>query len=146
MIAAGEFAAVVNLNRQHARATGAGVESQSGIRRAAACDDEHDRPIDMTEDPFKGRFIGSAGPRAIAGMRVNPDATKLFWLSTLIDLRIEEVSDGFIVEFDMRPRAVLADELNIVDEQQVVRAGDAEAADFGFAQVTQEQQLRPRCR
>ena len=60
-----------------------------------------------------------------------------------VHLPVEEVGHGLVVEGHRGPGAYLPHKLDVLDVEQVVGRGDAEAADLGVAQVAQEEQLRP---
>jgi hypothetical protein len=69
-------------------------------------------------------------------MGVNPNPSERFQWSPGIHLPVEEIRDGFILEGHMRPRAGLPDQLNILNEQQIVRMGNSKSADFGVTVST----------
>ena len=79
-------------------------------------------------------------------MRVNPHATEARRWQALINLRIEEVGDGGIVEVNRHGGATLPNKLHVFDPQKIVGCRNPKAAHFGRAEVSQEQQLRPRGR
>ena len=70
---------------------------------------------------------------------MHPHTGELFRPPFGIDLLVEVVGDGLVIEGDMRPGADLLDESNILNQQQVVAGGNAEAADLGVTVITQEQ-------
>ena len=79
-------------------------------------------------------------------MCVNPDPSKLFGTQPAINLAVEELGDRIVLERDRDDGTVLAHEDEVFNEQQVIGGGDPEAADFGLAEITQEQELGPRRR
>ena len=60
-----------------------------------------------------------------------------------VDLAVEEVCHRMVVEEDRDATAPLEDQLDVLDVEQVVGRGDAEAAHLGVAQVAQVQKFRP---
>ena len=78
-----------------------------------------------------------------AGMRVDPDPRELLRPPARVDLLVKEVRHRLVVEFDVDRRADLFDQRDVFDQQQVAGGGQAEPADLGAAQVTQEQEFRP---
>jgi len=54
---------VVHRRRDEHLATRADVEAQAGIGTAVLAHDEHDRPLALSEDPFKRLFINRTGLR-----------------------------------------------------------------------------------
>ena len=76
-------------------------------------------------------------------MRVDPDSGELLGPATRIDLVIEIVRHGLVVELHMDPAASLADEPHVLDEQQVVARRNPESTDLRLTQVTQVQELGP---
>jgi hypothetical protein len=54
---------------------------------------------------------------AIARVRVDPDSAELFGSSPGIDLFVEEVGDGFVVELRRYSGAGLFDEADVFDPQ-----------------------------
>src|SRR5262245_535956 len=79
-------------------------------------------------------------------MRMNPDSSELFGRSSLINLSVEIVGHRFVVKLHGHWRALWANKPYLFDEQQVVRAADAEPADFGWAQVAETKELGPGIR
>lgn len=76
-------------------------------------------------------------------MGVDPDPSELLRSPSRVDLGIEELRDRAVFERHSDHRTVLPDEDHILDQQQVVRRADPEAADFRRPGITQEQQLGP---
>lgn len=145
-IGAREAARVVDADRKFDISPGADVETKAGVGLSFLGKDEHDGPIRAAEDAGERVFVGGAWSRRVAGVGVNPDAGELVGAAAGVDLAVEIVGHRFIVEGDVYPRAGLLDELQVFNEQRVVVRGDPEAADFGIAVITQEEQLRPRGR
>jgi hypothetical protein len=69
-------------------------------------------------------------------MGVQPEPRELLGLAASINLSIEEVRNGHVVERHVDPSAGLRNEPNIFDEQQVVFGRDSKTADLGVARVT----------
>lgn len=146
MVAAGEWLLVIDGQRQIHGAARSGGELQSRERVAAAGHDRHHGPVAPTEHASERLFIDGTGPSRIARMRVDPDPPELLGSQASIDLLIEVLGHRIVVERDGDHGAALADEHEVFNQQQVISSGDAEAADFGLAEITQEQQLGPRGR
>jgi hypothetical protein len=66
---------------------------------------------------------------------MNPASPKLFGLSSCIDLLVEEIRHGVILEGYGHCRAVLPNEPDVLDQKDFVFGTDPEPADFGLAQV-----------
>ena len=122
------------------------MPSEFRERATASGEDEHHCPVAVAERSLERLHVDMAGARRVAGVGVYPDPPALFGGASEIDLLLEVLSHRDVVERDECLGAALADELDLADQQQVIRAGDAERADFGRADVTQEQQLGPGCR
>jgi hypothetical protein len=69
---------------------------------------------------------------------MHPDARELLGPLLGVDLLVEEVGDGFIIKGDVRPRADLLDELNVLNQKQIIAGRDAESANFRVTKVTQK--------
>jgi hypothetical protein len=74
---------------------------------------------------------------------VDPEPTKAFGLPSCIDLLVEEIRHSLVLEGNGQSRAVLPDEPDILDNEQVLLRANAESADFGRAQVAEKEQLAP---
>jgi hypothetical protein len=68
-------------------------------------------------------------------MGMQPDPGELFRSAALLDLILEKVSDGLIVELDTGAGGVLRDHHELLNEQWIVIAGDAKAADLRVTAV-----------
>jgi hypothetical protein len=77
---------------------------------------------------------------------MQPDAGELRGAPPRIDLPVEEVGHGRVVERDTDDRADLRHEQDVFDKQRVLKGRPSEASDFGVAPVTQKQELGPRIR
>jgi len=75
---------------------------------------------------------------------MNPNPADLFGLAAEVDLVFEKIGDSDVIERHKDLGTVLLDELNVLDEQQIVRCGDSEPADFRRPQVTQDTRVSPR--
>ncbi len=76
-------------------------------------------------------------------MRLDPKPPELRGRPARVDLLVEEVCDRPVVEFDVDCGADLFDKRDVFDPQQVARGGQAEPADLGAAEVTQEEEFGP---
>ena len=79
-------------------------------------------------------------------MGMDPNPGKALRRKTLVHLPIEVIGDRHIFEPDRHRAALLADQADILHEQQVVFRGDPETADLGITQVTQPLQFGPGIR
>ena len=122
------------------------MPSEFRERPTASGQDEHHSPVAVAECSLERLHVDMAGARRISGVGVNPDPTTLFGAATVIDLLFEVLSHRDVIKRDESLGAALADELDLADQQQIIRAGDSERANFSRADVTQEQQLGPGCR
>ncbi len=134
VVAGLEGAAIIDLHGDLHAAPGADVELQPGIALSATRQDEHHGPIRAAEDPGKGLFIDTARLRAGTGMRMGPDPAHLAGLEPGIDLPVEEVGHRLVVKGHGALAARLADELDVLDVEQVVGRGDGKTAHLGVAQ------------
>ncbi len=108
-----------------------------GVGLPTLRDDEHHSPITMSEDSLERLNVNMAGLRRISGMRVDPDACKLFGTVATVDLIVKEVRDSEVFECDGHFGAVLFDEDEVIDEQQVFCFGHSKPTDFRRPSVTQ---------
>ena len=76
-------------------------------------------------------------------MRVDPDPGERFGAASLVNLLIEIIGDGFIMERDVCPGAGLLNQGDLIDSQQIFRIRDSESTHFGLTKITQKQQLGP---
>ena len=146
MVSAMKRVRVVDLDTKAERQRAALMPGEFRERAAAAGEDEHHSPVAVAERSLERLHVDMAGVRRIAGVGVNPDPATLFRATTEVDLLLKVLSHRDVIERDKCLGATLADKLDLLDQQQVIRASDAERADFGRADVTQEQQLGPGCR
>ena len=79
-------------------------------------------------------------------MRVQPDSGEPLDRQPLIDLLIEKIGHGRVVEGDRDGTTGLTDKSDVFDRERINGAGDSEAADFDAVQIPPEQQLGPRQR
>lgn len=84
--------AEINFYRQHNIGPRTEVVPQAGIGLTTSSQDEHHRPIHLTEGSTKGDFISPTGFGRAARVRVDPDPPKLFRLPSRVDLPVEEIS------------------------------------------------------
>ena len=145
-IAACERWSEVDLDIERDRRRTAVSPGQLGEGLAASREDEHHGPVAATEHAVERLDINGAGLSGVAGVGVDPDPTELFRLSALVDLVVEELGDGGVIEGNVHLVAALRHEGNVTDVEQIARVGDAESADFGRAEITQTEQLGPRGR
>jgi hypothetical protein len=96
------------------------VVAQGYICLAAPREDEHDRPIRTAEHSLERGFINTARLGRISRVSVDPDTTELLRPAAFVDLSIEVIGYGLVVELDMSPGAGLANQLNLFNEQEVV--------------------------
>ena len=80
-------------------------------------------------------------------MRMQPDPGELLGTASCIDLLVEQLRYGIIIERDADGGAGLAYQPDLFHQQQVVGRRDPEPADLSGPEITQEQQLGPggRC-
>lgn len=112
-----EWPRIIDAHREFDLSTGTGVEPQPGVRLAATGENRHHGPIAATEDSFKRLFVGRTRFGRFAGMCMQPEPEKPFRWQTRVDLLIEEVGDGFVVEFDGYHSGVLADQADVFHQQ-----------------------------
>lgn len=74
---------------------------------------------------------------------MNPDPSELLGTPAPVDLVVKEFGDSHVVKHHRHRGAALPDQYEIFNEQQVTRARDPEASNFGRTIVTQKEQLRP---
>ena len=146
VIAGREWLGVVDFYAE-SNGRGAAVSPREfGVGLAAAGENEHHRPVAVTKHALERLDIDMAGVGRFAGMCVDPDPAALLRAATEIYLLLEVLRDRHIIEGDVGLCAALPDQLDLFHQQQIIRASDPERPDFRGAQVTQEQQLRPRGR
>lgn len=76
-------------------------------------------------------------------MGMDPDSGKRLGRSPLIDLAIEVVGYGHILKCNAHPRALLPDQTNVFNQEQIVGVANPEASDLGRTQITLKNQLGP---
>lgn len=143
MVSCLERVRVIDLDAEAERQRAALVPGEFRERPTASGEDEHHSPVAMAECSLERLHVDMAGARRVAGVGVNPDPAALIRAATEVDLLLEVFSHRDVIERDKRLGTALTDELDLADQQQVIRAGDSKRADFGRADVTQEQQLGP---
>ena len=79
-------------------------------------------------------------------MRVDPDPPAIGRFAPLIDLFVEVIRHGHIVELHRDRRAALPNKPEVFDAERVIRARNPKASDFRVTPVTQIQQFRPGIR
>jgi len=84
-------------------------------------ENEHHSPTATAEDTFECFVICRAGLGTTSGMCVNPNPTDFFGLPTEIDLVFEKIRNSDVVKRHKHLGAMLPDQLNVLDEQQVIR-------------------------
>ncbi len=115
------------------------VELQPGVGLTATGENRHEGPITSPEDAGKRLFVDATGVGRRPRMAVDPDSGKLLWPTTGIDLVIEELSHRPVIECHGDWRAVLLKQHELIHIKQIGGAGDAETADFGGPEISQEQ-------
>lgn len=95
---------------------------------------------------MEGLYIDAAGVWGVSGVRVDPDPATLLRTATKIGLRLKVFSHRDIIEGHKRLGTALMNQLDLVHEQQVARTSNPKCPDFGWPEITQKQQLRPRSR
>jgi len=63
-----------------------------------------------------------------------------------VDLLIEEIRTGLVVELHVCQGTRLLDELDVLDQKRVVLRSDCESPNLRLTEVAEKQQLRPRGR
>ena len=76
-------------------------------------------------------------------MTVEPDAGKLFGCPAEVDLLVEELGHGLVVEGDTGPSDFLFDRDELLDQERLALGRDAEAADLSPAAIAEVEQFRP---
>lgn len=104
VIRTGERNVVGDLYRNCHVPARAGPEAQPRIGRAAAGDNQHDRPVARSEDAGERLLIGATGLGRVPRVGMHPYSRKLFGRSGQLDLLIEEV--GYRLVFKLHGRHV----------------------------------------
>lgn len=97
----------IDFDRNPQRAGRTGRESETGVRRSAAGEDAHDRPVTCPEDPTERLFVGGTRVGRMARVRMQPDPGELVGRPTGIDLPVEMIGDRRVVERDEGRRGPL---------------------------------------
>ena len=146
MVARRERGIPINRHGHAKLRAGTIVELEPGIRLPVTGQDEHHGPVRTAEGPVEGFLIGRARLGTISGVGMDPYPTNAFRLSARVNLLIEEVGHGFVLEGDRQRGAVLPDEPDVLDQKQVVLGTDAKPTDFGVTQIAEKQELAPSVR
>ena len=134
---------IVDSNSQEHRRCRPDVIAHPGIRLLVTSQDEHDSPVGPLENACKRFFVDPAWQRAVARVRVYPDASKSLWAKAAVDLLVKEIRHGTVVKDNGDGRARLTHELDVFDVGQVIRSRDTESTDLALISLTQIKQLRP---
>src|SRR3954471_3045601 len=138
-----EWTSKFHFDRKFKLRPGTDVVAQPCIGFATTSENKHHGPLRPAKYTRKGLFIGSAGLRRVRRVRMQPVPGKRLGLATAIELFIEKVRHGIVVELHGRPRAGLPDKCDVFHEQQVIRWRDSEGSNFRGPGVTQKKELGP---
>ena len=107
MVRGGKLPAVVDGDRDFPGAAGTAGKLQAGERRAAASQNEHHGPLKRTEHARKRPFVDGARRGAVSRMRMYPQSRKPLRMKSCIDLFVEIVGNGRVVELHADRRTAL---------------------------------------
>lgn len=107
MVRGGKLPAVVDGDRDLPGAAGTAGKLQAGKGCPAASQNEHHGPLKRPEHPRKRPFVDGARRGAVARMRMYPQSREPLGLEPGIDLFVEIIGNGRVVELHADRRTTL---------------------------------------
>ena len=103
----------------------------------------HHGPVASIKHALERLLVHAAGLGRLAGMRVDPDASKLLRSMPSVDHFVEELGHSHVVEPNRDDAAELPNHSNVFDVEQVAQRSQTKATDLGRAAVSEEEQFGP---